>query len=233
MHQPPPLTPPQLSLGGRIASLAKLVLYALAGLVGLYFLIRHWARVRAFLLGLWRELVAMFRELFGKRQNPTAEAAAAEQAARRPPFASFADPFLSGAARSSTPNAVVQYSFTALEAWAAERQLERGADETPLEFAHRVAARHAPLADGVQELAGLYAQVIAYARETLAADGLAGVERLWAGLRWPSSPLLRAPDVTRRHARDFWARYSTARWLPVQPAMLGNSRPTAHGGANR
>ena len=64
----------------------------------------------------------------------------------------------------------------------------RLAEETPLEFAARLAEEHPPLAEGVQDLASLYAQ-IAYARRSPAGDDLGSVQKLWIALRRMAVPV--------------------------------------------
>ena len=182
--QPPQLpSPPVASSAAWLLWAFRMLLYALAIIAGLYCLIRYWVEVKAFLAGLWNELVGLWQGLFGGRRSVVELAEApAEKANQVRPFSSYQDPFASGTAGRQPANKIVQYSFEALEAWAAERGQNRIADETPLEFAARLAAEHPPLAAGVQDLASLYARV-AYARETLEVEGLVGVERLWGDLR--------------------------------------------------
>jgi len=183
----PPLLPQ--SFGGMLLWLMKMVLYIVVLVVGIYCLLRYWPEIKLFLSRAWQELIAIWQSLFGGRRKdgPSAgETADAPRPAMRP-FDSFQDPFATGMARRHSPNAIVQYSFEAFEAWAAERGLARLADETPLEFATRIAAAHPSLADDAQYLASLYARV-AYARETLAAESLGGVERLWSAMRATAAP---------------------------------------------
>ena len=128
--------------------------------------------------------MALWQSIFGGRSR-TADEASDDLAApvrRTRPFASYADPFASGTAASARPQTIVQYSFEALEAWAADHDGPRLAEETPLEFSARLAEGHPQLAEGVQELTSLYARV-AYARDSLAGENLAGVRQLWQLLR--------------------------------------------------
>lgn len=182
---------------GWLGTLVKAVLYLVAAIVAIYFLIRYWDEVRAWLARLWQEVLDIWNSLFGGRKKAAIEAAAAaEEAKPRPrPFAAFKDPFLSGDAKRSKPSAVVQYSFEALEAWAIERGVARQQEETPLEFAARLSAEVTELGADAQELGSLYARV-AYARDPLSQASLANVERLWKTLRQsarssvsPRSPL--------------------------------------------
>jgi hypothetical protein len=181
-HRMPSLRPPPLSTGGWLLWLFKMLLYAAAMIAGIYYLARYWREIKSFLARAWQELVLLWQSLFGVRRDAASSADEEPQRAAAPrPFASFQDPFVSGAVRSNPPNAIIEYSFRALEAWATEHELSRMTEETPLEFGERVAGEHPQLAGGVRELASLYARV-AYARESLTGDSLAGVERLWVGL---------------------------------------------------
>src|SRR5262249_37232546 len=108
-----------------------------------------------------------------------------EEVVHRPrPFADFSNPFDSGAARSQTPAELVEYSFAALEAWAYEHDQGRQQDETPLEFANRVARASSDMADEAPRLANWYAR-LAYARGAL-------------------------PEVSREHVREFWRQLEIA-----------------------
>ncbi|MBI2826423.1 MAG: DUF4129 domain-containing protein [Planctomycetia bacterium] len=165
--------------GSWLLPILKVLLY----LGVLYCVWRFWPEISAWLARLWQEFLDLWRSLFGGRRTAAEEAQEAEAARSGPrPFAAFNDPFASGEARRHPANTIVWYSFEALEAWAAERELGRQAEETPLEFAARLAEERPALAADVRELASLYARV-AYARETLSSDHLEGVERLWTEMR--------------------------------------------------
>ncbi|HEY1603073.1 MAG TPA: DUF4129 domain-containing protein [Pirellulales bacterium] len=188
-QQAPALPSAPLTMGLSLLSLLRMIVYAVIILVGIYCLVRYWPQVKELLARLRQELMDLWNSLFGGRRKAVEAAAELEsQRATLRPFASFADPFVCGAATRHAPNAVVQYSFEALEAWAAEQDLARRSDETPLEFATRLADARPPLAAGVQDLASLYARM-AYARETLGPNDLGGVQRLWAALRQAAAVL--------------------------------------------
>ncbi len=132
----PTLRPPPIASFGGIAWLVKMLLYVAVAIAVIYGLIRYWANVRSFLIAAWRELLTLWNSIFGRRQaldQIEGSTNAAQKSLR--PFSSYSDPFASGAAARARPGAVVQYSFEALEAWAAERGSARLAEETPLEFA--------------------------------------------------------------------------------------------------
>jgi hypothetical protein len=191
-QQSPTLRPPPLGTMAGLLWLLKMLVYAAIALALVYGLIRYWANVLAFLVAAWKELMALWSSIFGRRAQTTAEDADASAPRKTTrPFSTFADPFASGAAARNPPHAIVQYSFEALEAWAADHDAARVAEETPLEFAARLASDHPPLAEGVQELASLYARV-AYARQSLAGEKLDSVKRLWIVLRNTAAPTVTA-----------------------------------------
>ncbi|HVU90317.1 MAG TPA: DUF4129 domain-containing protein [Pirellulales bacterium] len=189
-QQRPRLRPPPLASAGGVLWLLKMLVNAVVAIAVIYCLIRYGAQVRAFLHAMARELMALWQSFFGRRSSTGGEAdeAVAATVRRTRPFASYADPFASGAAAKARAHAIVQYSFEALEAWAADRDTPRLAEETPLEFSARLAGEHPPLAAGVQELASLYARV-AYARDPLAGENLAEVRQLWIALQRAGAPV--------------------------------------------
>ena len=60
-------------------------------------------------------------------------------------FSSFQDPFAAGTAERFTPQQLVNYSFEALQAWAAERDCGRSDEQTPLEFAGQISGSDKPI----------------------------------------------------------------------------------------
>jgi len=122
-----------------IGDIFKWILYAIIASVLLYYLIKNWDRVVAFFRQLWQELMNLFH-----RNPPEKELEHEEETvfvAAPPPFASFHDPFLTGAAIGMHPSQLVIYTFDALESWAYENADARQKDETPLEFAERLETR--------------------------------------------------------------------------------------------
>ena len=79
------------------------------------------------------------------------------------------------------PPDLVRYSFEALGAWAQERQLGREVDETPIEFANRIAEATPELREHAKRLGVLYARVL-YARGALPPSFRAAVENFWQRL---------------------------------------------------
>ncbi len=182
-NKPAPATPSTsmaASLLGWLASMVKWILYGVLALVGLYLLRRHWAQLVDFLAKLWAELLS----LFGIKPKPTPDKAdESDRSVVRDirPFASFVNPYASGAAGRMSPPQLVRYTFEALEAWSREQVVERPPSQTPMEFADELGRRVPTLAQDVAQTAQLYMH-IAYSRKTPSRDRLDVLERLWRQL---------------------------------------------------
>jgi hypothetical protein len=119
--------------------------------------------------------------LFGKK---TGAACSSEQEEREvgpvrpPPFSAFSDPFATGTADGRDPAELVEYTFAALDSWAWDRGNGRSADETPLEFAARLAGEFPDHGPDYRRLAGAYARV-AYAEGSPPAGTLKLLEAVW------------------------------------------------------
>jgi hypothetical protein len=134
--------------------------------------------------GLLAALEKLWQGLFGWWGAKPEEDVAVEEPApvRRPrPFASFHNPFTDGTSGRRSPEELVRYSFEALEAWAWEHGLGRQTDDTPLEFAERVAAETPGLENSGRRLAALYARA-AYARGRLPESCQGMVRQFWRDL---------------------------------------------------
>jgi hypothetical protein len=138
----------------------------------------HWAK------RLLEALRVFWQSLFGGWQRSAAaesESNPEERIERPRPFSFFHDPFLTGSAQSMSANAVVCYTFEALQSWAWERKLGRTPAETPREFVERVIGEVPGLQRDARGLAGLYARV-AYARSKLGPKSLDVVRDFWSRL---------------------------------------------------
>ena len=170
------------ALGG-LPYLLKFLYYLIFfGIVG-YLLWRYRNEVIAAVRGFLQAIREFWENLFGGRR---AEAVgeqpeeADEAPARR--FADFPDPFASGMARHATAEELVVYTFEALEAWAREHGCQRGEDQTPHEFAWRLASCAEHVGREAQTLADLYSTA-AYAKQPLAPGSAQRLKRLWRALR--------------------------------------------------
>ena len=116
------------------------VVIAIAIIAGLFFFGLKWL---APFTSWARGLLDWLRALFGQKeskQKQKAEAQAAVQAVSRPPpFAEFSNPFQDGSAEQRDPAELVRYTYAAFQSWAWDNRIEHTADETPAEFAARIA----------------------------------------------------------------------------------------------
>ncbi len=203
---------PSTSLFTTLANILKWIVLAIlaiiVALVVLWFAARHLSEVSDWARRLFEALSAFWRSLFGGSAPVTADIEEAVVVQERPrAFAAFRNPFADGSAAGRSPDALVRYSFAALEAWAFQRDLPRRPDETPLEFAERVGAGVAALAADARQLTGLYAR-LAYAGRRLPEASRATVEAFWRALESSAvasgSPLHandRARLDSQRHVR--------------------------------
>ena len=166
--------------------MVKWIVFAFLAVVVLVFLLRGGLRYLANFCNWARRLLDALRRfwegLFGGRRETVAEKSDAELSpATRRLTRLFSNPFLDGRADGMLPADLVRYSFEALEAWAEDRQLARGTEETPIEFAHRIAVEVPALELEVKQLGMLYARVL-YARAALPPSWRGAVEKFWQRL---------------------------------------------------
>ena len=130
------------------------------------------------LQNLWASLFA------GRVRKATEENGDDEPAERAAPmrsFASYDNPFRDGRGDRLPIKEVVRYTFTALQAWARERHMERQREETPLEFAKRLGEEFPALEEEVRRFTTLYARA-AYDYSPLPGNSLEVVKQLWKSL---------------------------------------------------
>jgi hypothetical protein len=173
----------------RVAPVLKWIIFAVLAVVVILALVRgglgflanftDWAKR---LLEAWRNFWA---NLFGGRKTETVDGDEVEEPEpvrkMEKPFSAFANPFDSGEAKRMPARELVRHTFTAVEAWARERDLGRREDETAMEFLRRVAEEVPALETEAHELAELHA-LAEYAREKLPANTAAVMELFWQQL---------------------------------------------------
>jgi hypothetical protein len=167
-----------------IADLIKWLIYAaiIGGIA--YVLYRQRRDVWEILKAMWAALLEIYWSIFSWKRRPQRVAAAPGEVAqartvRR--FASLTNPFNTGAAQQMSPEDLVTCTFDALQVWAAERGCERLPDETPLEFARKLAAEIPAIGLESRAVALLYTR-IAYAEHHPDAGCLEGMAKLWEAL---------------------------------------------------
>jgi hypothetical protein len=174
---------------GAVATILKWVVFAVVALIVVFVVLRHglsflanfsqWARdLLASLRKFWEGLFGRADKESGARDGVKEEAKVIEEAV---PFAAFRNPFSDGTAAQRSPKELLRYSFAALEAWARDCDLARLPQETPMEFAARIAEEAPALAEDVRRFIGLYVWA-EYARGPLPGDLAEVVRRLWQRL---------------------------------------------------
>jgi hypothetical protein len=171
----------------KIAPVLKWIVFGLLALVVLYMLLRmglqflanftDWARN---LLRAWHNFWA---NLWGKLSGQQGEEGEEEEEEheRDRPFASFANPFLTGSADRWTQEELIRYTFAAVQAWARDRSLGREPGETPLEFVERMGEEYPALEETLRRLATLYARSV-YARGGVPARSAEVLREVWDSL---------------------------------------------------
>ncbi len=187
----PPSEPPSSQPLADMARQASNLLQSLSGIARVLKWLLVAAAVAFFvwqfgpeLLRMLNAFVAWLQALFGGNPSPEAEEAEmpSEEVLRRLSFSQFSDPFLSGVADRATPEQLVAYTFAGLEAWGREAGLERTADQTPLEYAERLAAQFPQLQALTTQTAEFYTY-LAYGPGRLTPQVRGPLESLWQALR--------------------------------------------------
>jgi hypothetical protein len=179
---------PQSSVGNavsKIADVLKWIMFIALGLIVLFVVFRHGLQFLSNFMPWARDLLAAIdawlKGLFGGPKKPGKEKATAVPAAiveARAPFAAYSNPFTDGTAAGRSPEELVRYTFQAFEAWAGDRDMPRGDDETPLEFAARVGDQFVWLRPHARKLALLVARM-AYSHGNLPADCRETLAEFW------------------------------------------------------
>ena len=202
--RPPDVSPPSALTG--LANVLKWIVLGLLAIAAIvlvvWFALKHLSSAHKWARDLLNALAAFWRSLFGGgRQAEEAseqEEVPVEVVERPRPFADFPNPFNDGSAPGRSPEELVRYSFTALEAWANDRDLPRGDDETPLEFAERLGEFVPTVEAEVRQLTGLYAR-LAYARRRLPDTCRPAIEQFWRRLEGPQTQVMASGS---RHIED-------------------------------
>lgn len=133
-------------------------------------------QIFAFFQALWNDWRAWFRGWF---RTPILATSSIQLKEENPPkpFSSFMNPFKHPGSFKSQ-EAIVQYSFDALQSWAYEHRLPRRKDETPLEFSDRFGGTFHDLEPGGNHLANLYS-LVTYAAQQPPHAAMKTLQEFW------------------------------------------------------
>jgi hypothetical protein len=183
-HLVPPALEPLAEMLGRAL---KWIVFIIGALIVLFILARsglkflanftEWARrlldaIRNWWLQIWGTASAASNS---REDDPLPTARPVRQ------FASYHNPFVTGAADGQSPEELARYSFEALEAWAREATFPRALEETPLEFGSRL-SEHAPgMERSARRLTTIYSQAV-YGSSRLPPSTLDDLRQFWSQL---------------------------------------------------
>jgi hypothetical protein len=164
----------------------KWVVFAVVALIVLFVVFRHGLKFLANFSQWARDLLASLRKfwegLFGsaKKDGWGSDRAheEAEVIKEAVPFSAFHNPFADGTATQRTQKELLRYTFAALDAWARDRDLGRLQQETPMEFAARIAHEAPALAEDLRRFIALYVWA-EYARGGLPGNVAEVVRQFW------------------------------------------------------
>ncbi len=168
------------SMIGGLGKLVKILfLVALLALIG-FLAWKYRETIKQAIAQLLEDLRQLWQRLFGGNRSAGAGQQDADQLVDQPvrPFSSYSNPFSNGTAETIAPEKLVRYTFEALQAWAIQRHCPRAPEQTPLEFADRLAHNFPELGSETLLLADLYSRV-AYGRQRVSSRRREPLRRLW------------------------------------------------------
>ena len=192
-HSPPPSQKQSswdwAAMLATIGTVLKWIVFAVIAVVVVFYLLtkglKFLANFTDWAKNLLNALQNLWASLFASRtKEATDEIGDDEQAEGSEPmrsFASYGNPFRDGRGDRWPIKEVVRYTFTALQAWARERHMERQREETPLEFAQRLGEEFPTLEAEVRRFITFYARA-AYDYSPLPGNSLEAVKQLWKQL---------------------------------------------------
>lgn len=174
---PPP--PDFTAIAEPIAAAFKWLFYGVVIAGAVWWAWHNWQLIVAWL----HYLLTFWQNLFGGPQRK-ALPVTLELGPVYQPFSAYTDPFASGQAGRYSAEALVRYSFEALEAWARDQGWPRESDQTAYEFARQVGTQAPPIAAPARALADLYSRA-AYASAALPANSIEQLQTLWQAMSVP------------------------------------------------
>ena len=156
-----------------------------------------------FVLWIFRgEIAKILAALFGSEQKAAAASGTPSQPEYVPPlpsFRQFQDPFRSGKANSLRAKQVLDYTMSALQAWAREFDFETSEDLTPEELAREIASVNPVVSRYALEFASVYGRC-AFAQDTIHREELNPLIKLWRQMDLSFAQRQRSAKLTPQQA---------------------------------
>ena len=170
----------------RLRALLKGLLLLVVGAVLVWWVIRRWSLIVQMIQSFVAAVARFVRNLFAfrlpwKKKSGDGKLAAA----RRRLFATYANPFLTGADRSWSPEHLILYSYEALHAWAKDHGVEPRPDQTAREFCRELGGQFPEAGLELIQLAYLYGHA-AYGTRLPHDCDLDSLRQLWSHFSTPA-----------------------------------------------
>ena len=180
--------------GEKVAALLKWLVWAAIVVGVIVFLFVFFLRWLAPFTNWAQGLLDWLRGLFGRKPTGKKRKAKLEEEVlageeRPPPFHAFPNPFDDGSAARRDPADLLAYSFAAFDSWAWDRDRGRTEDETPAEFAARIAEDFPDLTAPTADLADLHTRAL-YSPAPPPADTADRVATVWRSLELAGEPVV-------------------------------------------
>lgn len=158
----------------------RILVYAIAALLLLLWLIRHRHLISQIAQTLWAALVQFFRRLLeiGVVFRPAKPPGTGQASTKHRPFGAYENPFVTGRDRVWPPEQVVLYSYEALRAWAEEQGVKPQPQQTAREYCHDLGEKYPELRSELGRLSVLYGHA-AYGSRLPENCEMEPVKRLW------------------------------------------------------
>ncbi|MCS1410910.1 MAG: hypothetical protein M2R45_04105 [Verrucomicrobia subdivision 3 bacterium] len=148
--------------GQSLYQLLKWLVILIAMSIFAIFIYCHRKVFSAMTQAIWQAIVVFFRDLFmspSPCSSKNKTKAGLQPARGLRSFRNFRDPFASGQADRWPPEALITYSYEALQSWAKERGTPESPNETPIERSQTIASNHPELHPWVNSLGEQYSSL--------------------------------------------------------------------------
>lgn len=161
------------------ASFAKILLVVII----LALIYRNRASILALLKGIWTALIAFFQGIGSpRRAEKHSTKPSVEKPTIKKSFNSFKNPFNQRNSRNWPHEALVAYTYEALESWAEKEGTPAASDQTPLERVRQISSKHPALGLAAINL-GEHYTLLAYRKRLSKNFDVEMLKQLWREMR--------------------------------------------------